>query len=112
MRWRRTPRSPFSFYPVSSWRCALRIVQGINWLVGNIGSEGNPIGAVGAERIARALEKNTTVTWIGLGRMLWNDAVRGSLSAGMVPKIGTAGTEHIAHALERNTTIKTIFLDC
>ena len=76
---------------------------------GKVSVAENEFGTVGAEHIARGLEKNATVKVIKIngGLLVWLTA---SLAREMLQgnNIGTVGAEHIARALEKNTTITEI----
>ena len=68
----------------------------------NVATE-NEIGDDGAEHIARALEKNTTITTVDLSGS-------GSYYNRIVPNFGVSGAEHLARALKKNATITEIYL--
>ena len=70
----------------------------------------NNIGERGAEHIARALEKSSTITSIRLADrflLLHADFVRGCHTGNC---IGVGGTRYLARALEKSATITKIHL--
>ncbi|CAF0900157.1 unnamed protein product [Adineta steineri] len=56
----------------------------------------NPIGAVGAQRLANALQYNTTLTTLDLDNN----------------QIGVVGAQHLADALQNNATLTSLDLGC
>ena len=75
------------------------------------GDSGNQIGDVGAGHIARALEKNTTITKLDLSCEC-RRCVRMARMNDTVNQIGTSGAERIAQALEKNTVVREVYLNC